>query len=263
MNLADSISPELPYLRRYARALTGSQEAGDAYVVATMEAIVADPGGFPTDVGPRVGLYRIFLKIWGSFDINEKADRVEGGLATGANRTLQAITPRPRQALLLTSLERFSNADAAAAMEINADEIRALIQAAGAEVAVQVRTRVLIIEDEPLIAEDLRTLVKALGHDVVGMARTRTQAVEIATKEKPGLVLADIQLADGSSGIDAVNDLLGSFEFPVIFITAYPDRLLTGKRPEPTFLITKPFEDETVKAVISQALFFNNAAKSG
>jgi CheY-like chemotaxis protein len=76
------------------------------------------------------------------------------------------------------------------------------------------------------------------------------------------MVLADIQLADGSSGIDAVNEILMAFKLPVIFITAYPERLLTGERPEPTFLITKPFQPEIVKAVISQALFFDANALS-
>ena len=75
---------------------------------------------------------------------------------------------------------------------------------------------------------------------------------------RPGLILADIQLADGSSGLDAVNELLRTFEVPVIFITAYPERFLTGERPEPTYLITKPFLPETVQATIGQALFFHS-----
>jgi len=75
--------------------------------------------------------------------------------------------------------------------------------------------------------------------------------------KRPGLVLADVQLADGSSGIDAVSDILGEFDVPVIFITAFPERLLTGERPEPTYLISKPFQPENVKAAISQALFFH------
>jgi len=92
---------------------------------------------------------------------------------------------------------------------------------------------------------------------VIDVARTRTEAAEAVSRRQPGLVLADIQLADGSSGVDAVNDILSLFEVPVIFITAYPERFLTGQRPEPAFLITKPFRTETVKAVISQALFFD------
>ncbi len=91
------------------------------------------------------------------------------------------------------------------------------------------------------------------------MAATRTQALEIVSREKPGLVLADIQLADGSSGLDAVEDILQMGSVPVIFITAYPERLLTGDRPEPTYLVTKPFQEQTVRTAISQALFFGSS----
>jgi CheY-like chemotaxis protein len=108
---------------------------------------------------------------------------------------------------------------------------------------------------------DLEALVEGLGHNVTGVARTRTEAVKLASAKQPGLILADIQLADGSSGLDAVNDLLKSFEVPVIFITAYPERFLTGERPEPAFLIAKPFQPANVSAVISQALFFQQSAR--
>ena len=121
--------------------------------------------------------------------------------------------------------------------------------------------RVLIIEDEPMIAMDLESIVEGLGHRVTSVARTHGEAVKAVGQHKPGLVLADIQLADGSSGLDAVNEILGSFAVPVIFITAYPDRLLTGERPEPAFLITKPYQPDTVKAIVSQALFFDRRAQ--
>ena len=125
------------------------------------------------------------------------------------------------------------------------------------EIEQQTHARVLIIEDEPMIAMDIETIVRDLGHEVTGVAVTRDEAVALAMEDRPGLVLADIQLADDSSGIDAVKDILAEFEVPVIFITAFPERLLTGERPEPTFLITKPFQRSTVKAAISQALFFD------
>jgi CheY-like chemotaxis protein len=84
--------------------------------------------------------------------------------------------------------------------------------------------------------------------------------VKLGLEEKPDLILADIQLADNSSGIDAVADLLEELgDVPVIFITAYPERLLTGDRPEPTYLVTKPFQEQTVRAAISQALFFGSS----
>src|SRR6202023_2665971 len=142
-------------------------------------------------------------------------------------------------------------------------ETRRLADEAGRELAAEIATDVLIIEDETFIAMDLERLVKTLGRHVIGGARTHSDAVALARNKKPGLILADIQLADGSSGLDAVNELLGSFEVPVIFITAYPERFLTGQRPEPAFLISKPFQPAMVSAVVSQALFFQPNAPRG
>jgi CheY-like chemotaxis protein len=181
-----------------------------------------------------------------------------GGLS--GNRTLEALAPRSRQVFLLVSVEGFSTADTARILGISEDEVTQAIDETGRELAGLVATDVLIIEDEPIIAMDVEHIVRSLGHDVAGIARTHNEAVAIARRGGIGLVLADIQLADGSSGINAVNEILQNIELPVIFITAYPERLLTGERPEPTFLITKPFQPETVKAVISQALFFESAA---
>ena len=128
-------------------------------------------------------------------------------------------------------------------------------------VADSIAGRVLIIEDEPIIAMDLENLVGDLGHRITGIARTRDEAVKLGSADKPDLILADIRLADNSSGIDAVNDLLGQFgNLPVIFITAYPERLLTGERPEPAFLISKPYKEDQVKSAVSQAMFFSTTA---
>jgi CheY-like chemotaxis protein len=180
---------------------------------------------------------------------------------TPADRKLESITPLPRQAFLLSAVEGFSAPDIASILDIDDDEVMELIDQAGREIAAQVATDVLVIEDEPMIAMDLESIVEGLGHKVMAVARTHAEAVKAIAKEKPGLVLADIQLADGSSGLDAVNEMLGSFQVPVIFITAYPDRLLTGERPEPAFLITKPYQPDTVKAIVSQALFFERRAR--
>ena len=180
---------------------------------------------------------------------------------TAVDRQLEHITPLPRQAFLLCSVEGFAPDEAAIILNTSTSNMQALIDDAGREIAAQVATDVLIIEDEPLIAMDLESIVEGLGHRVAGVARTHREALSEVEKEKPGLVLADIQLADGSSGLDAVNDMLVSIQVPVIFITAYPDRLLTGERPEPAFLITKPYQPDTVKAIVSQALFFERRAQ--
>ena len=258
MSIAKQIAPHLPYLRRFARALSGSQRSGDAYVVSTLEALIAEPAAFPEGMGPQVGLYRVFMRMWSSVSINDNSDPEEAPSA--AQRNLDQLTPRSRQAFLLRTVEGFSAQDAAAILDIPVAQVAELVQAAGREIAAQVATNVLIIEDEPLIALDIEQLVTDLGHSVAGIARTHKEAVALAKATRPGLVLADIQLADGSSGLEAVHEILDGFEVPVIFITAYPERLLTGQRPEPTFLLTKPFQPDMVKASISQALFFDRKA---
>ncbi|RHW18027.1 response regulator [Sphingomonas gilva] len=258
MSLGQQLAPHLPFLRRYGRALTGSQTHGDAYVRATLEAIVAAPDEFPRDVDPRLALYRMFQGIWNSTNLDQGGDEGGGDDAESIARArLARMTPMSRQALLLTAMEGFTPEDTAYLIETDADEVDELVAEALREIENQTRARVLIIEDEPIIAMDIETIVRDLGHEVTGVAVTRDEAVALAMEDRPGLVLADIQLADDSSGIDAVKDILGEFRVPVIFITAFPERLLTGERPEPTFLITKPFQRSTVKAAIAQALFFD------
>ncbi|MFM9863803.1 MAG: response regulator [Micropepsaceae bacterium] len=260
MSLSAAIAPHLPYLRRYARALTGSQTGGDSYVRATLEAILAKPEAFESDLPARIALYRVFHAIWAT---TSSADRPtdDGLVATSPDERLQALSPSNREALLLSSLEGFSRAETARILNKTEAAVEAQIVKTQKEIELQLASRVLIIEDEPIIALDLESIVKDLGHEVVGIAATRDDAVRKALTHKPGLVLADVRLADGSSGIDAVADILRSFDVPVIFITAYPERLLTGERPEPTYLITKPFLTETVMAAVGQALFFHPAKR--
>jgi CheY-like chemotaxis protein len=257
MSNADAVARHIPFLRRYARAVTGSQTSGDAYVAAVLEALVRDPGLLKSP-HLRSTLYRLFSTIWNSVSVNEIADPATDLVA--AERNLSYITPKPRQAFLLISVEGFTEHEAAHILDVALPVLRDLVEEAGRELAAQIATDVLIIEDEAMIALDLEGLVENLGHRVIGVARTRNQAVQMGQKERPGLVLADIQLADGSSGLDAVNDLLNSFEVPVIFITAYPERFLTGERPEPAFLVSKPYEPAMVAALVSQAVFFERNA---
>lgn len=258
MSLADQIAPLLPHLRRYARALTGSQKRGDAYVRSLLEAIVADESIVDREADVRTGLYRAFHGIWSTADLDVAQPEETGGVESVVSQRLSRMTPINRQALLLTAMEGFSNRETAQVLQVDESQVSSLIDAALKEIDSQIATTVLIIEDEPIISMDLEQIVRDLGHDVLATVVTRDEAANAIATKKPGLVLADIQLADGSSGIDAVKDIFARFSVPVIFVTAYPERLLTGERPEPTFLITKPFLQSTVKAAIGQALFFNS-----
>jgi len=259
LSASQAVAQHLPYLRRYARALAGSQQSGDAYVAAALEALIEDPTVVRDAVAPRVALYRLFTKIWNSVAVNGTPEPTRASLPV--EQRLANITPLPRQAFLLMALEGFAEAEAAQVLDVDVARLRSLVEESGRELAAEIATDVLIIEDEAFIAMDLEGLVESLGHRAVGVARTHKEAIALANSKRPGLILADIKLADGSSGLEAVNELLQTFEVPVIFITAYPERFLTGERPEPAFLIAKPFQPATVSAVVSQALFFDRNAR--
>ena len=257
MSLLSTVAPHLPYVRRYARALTGDQTTGDHYVRVALEALASGDRSLEAALSPRVALYQVFHAIWCVTGAQLEAPAEDTSSTATARVRLMRIAPRSRQAFLLTAVEGFAPSEAAEILGVDFAEVERLISEAQREIDTELATDVLIIEDEPVIAADIEALVKELGHRVTGLAATRSEARASVQQEAPGLVLADIQLADGSSGIDAVKDILANLDIPVIFITAFPERLLTGERPEPTFLITKPFQPETVKAAIGQALFFH------
>ena len=261
MSMSQTLAPHLPYLRRYARALTGSQASGDTHVRAALTALLAGDQSLMEGVPPRVGLYRLFHAIWQS-----GAEHFDEAINTGtATRSpegrLKSLSAAKRAALLLTAVEAFSLEEAAFIVDESPEDVEKAILEAQKTIDSQLASKVLIIEDEPIIALDLENLVTELGHRVVAIAATKDDAVAKAKSERPGLVLADINLGEGGSGIDAVSEILASFDIPVIFITAYPEKLLTGERPEPTYLIAKPFLPETVQATVGQALFFHPVAK--
>jgi DNA-directed RNA polymerase specialized sigma24 family protein len=261
-DLAHMLSPLLPFLRRYARSLTGSQQNGDAIVAHVLEQLVADPTQFPRDIDPRIALYRAFTRLWNSAD--GTCDSSDGNIVpfkTLVDRRIEMLTPVSRQAFLLVAVEGFTPAEAATILGKSEAALARDLETASTEIAKQVATSVLIIEDETLIALDLEDIARSLGHDIIAIAGTKTQALGAFSQHRPGLILADVQLADGSSGIEAVREILGGMEVPVIFVTAYPEAVLTGLKSEPTFVIPKPFEPNTLRIIISQALFFDLRAR--
>jgi CheY-like chemotaxis protein len=254
MRMTQALAPHLPYLRRYARALTGSQQSGDAYVRAALTAVVDKEETLDDSIPPRLALFKLFHAIWASAG---RDDLPPGEVATSPDERLRALNKMPRAALLLTAVEGFRIDEAALILDQQSEDVELSILEAQRAIEAHLASPVLIIEDEPIIALDLENLVTELGHTVVATAASRDEAVRQALAHRPGLILADINLGEGGSGIDAVSDILQSFDVPVIFITAYPEKLLTGERPEPTYLIAKPFLPETVQATVGQALFFH------
>ncbi|WP_375261709.1 response regulator [Palleronia sp.] len=260
VDLSEVIGEELPYLRRYARALTGSQRTGDNYAAATLEAILQESSIFERSLAPKTALFRAFHMIWSTAgaptaDTEDPTSRLE----SRALDHMAGLTNNTREALLLSTIEGFDFEEIGRIMDVDAAEASSLVDIAITEMEKSMTGKVMIIEDEAIIAMDIHSIVSEMGHKITGIARTRDAAVELGARDKPDLILADIQLADNSSGIDAVNDILGQFgDIPTIFITAFPERLLTGDKPEPAFLIAKPYSEEQVRSAVSQAMFFSS-----
>lgn len=255
---ADIIGKELPYLRRYGRALSGNQTQGDSFAEATLETILQSTDILDRDPSLKVALFSVFQEIWTSSKASVFVD--EKGLAAEAQKHLAKLKSGARDALLLSSLEEFDLDDVAKIMQTDLSRVRRLLDEAYNDMADSMAGRILIIEDDAVIADDIETIVSSMGHEVTGNADTNAAAVAMAMEDEPDLIVADVVLADDTSGAEAARDILSAYnEKPVIFITGYPEQLLTGKRPEPAFLIPKPYIHDQVRTAVSQALFFSSS----
>ncbi len=261
-DLAEKIRAALPFLRRYARALTGNQKHGDTLAAHALEALIAVSDTLETNENPKIEFFKAFHSVWQSWT-PDHSETPDPAFAKAFER-ISKLQKGSREALLLHSLEGLSIKRVAYVMQKSEAEVDALLKTARRDIKAATSGAILLIEDEMIIALDLENIVSDMGHRVCGTARTHKEALELAEKTKPDLILSDIQLADESSGVDAVNDILQhGLDMPVIFITAYPERLLTGKRPEPSFLITKPYSEDQVRSAVSQAMFFSSTDKLG
>ena len=242
----------LPALRRHARAVTGDQSTGDRCVAKLIEHVDRN-GVVDAGVCSKLSLHReLAVFINGS--------QVSPRTSSGADRPNSNLPIRHRQALLLTGLEGLNEVDAAWVLGITVDEFGAELKAARVHLGSLIVVDVLIIEDEFFISRDLARIVTSMGHRVLARAKTHAEAIATVAIKRPDLILADVSLADSSSGIEAVDEINMSASIPAIFITAYPEKLLTGSGPEPTFLIAKPYRVEEVKVIIMQSLLFTEFA---
>lgn len=255
-DVRDGIVSNLPFLRRYARMLTGSQQRGDEYVRVCLEAIVAEPDSFEVTTDIHLELFARFHAIWTVVDaaVPEDAGRPGQDLEGRIRQTLGDLPSTERQALLLVSVEGFTTEQAGHILGLGEAEVRELIRKARLDISRQTTARILIIEDDPIIALDNSEIVRQMGHEVVGTAARQREALDLAAERKPDLILADIQLADGDDGMETVREILTTATLPVIFVTGFPERLLTGGSLEPAFVVTKPFDSDTLKTAIAHAL---------
>jgi len=253
---SDQILRNVKYLRRYARALHGSQQVGDTYVRQCLEALLVQRDTLLAAQEIKLQLFKLFHDVWRNITFSPEdgsgSPHLDGDFSIKAR--LEAIPTAERQVLLLTALENFSIGEVGYILDIQPPEVEMLLDKAWRSISEQISTNVLIIEDDPLIADDLSTALGEMGHTTIGIAADQGKAIALARQKSPGLILADIDLGGGGSGLAAVQQILQSIDVPIIFVTAHPEQLLTGQRPEPAYLVTKPYRISALRVTVSQAL---------
>jgi DNA-directed RNA polymerase specialized sigma24 family protein/CheY-like chemotaxis protein len=253
----ENVLRHIPYLRRHARLLSGSKDVGDEYVRIALELIMAEPERMEGS-DQRILLFRAFHAVWSALhdsDRGRSADAVT--VAERLDHGLAALAPIERRVLLLAVVEEMSLEQVALVLDLDVDAVRHHLATARASLRQEVELPVLIIEDEPMIAIELGQIVQDMGLAVAGTAARQDEAVsaaEEAVEERLGLVLADIQLQEGGNGIAAAQQILERYNVPIVFVTGFPERLLTGSGLEPAFVVAKPFDPESLKVTIAHAL---------
>jgi CheY-like chemotaxis protein len=252
----------LPYLRRYARALTGDGGVGDGLVGHAIAHLLKEPDPSVTpeqadretdrEAGraDRGALYALLNRL---FDAS-------GGhpVATGRHPMEAALARLPeveRRIYLLTALEGLP-ADRAGAV-LGLEETAARDHLARAQEAMRdgLVATVMIVEDDAVIAFDLAETVRGMGHTVCGTAATMGAALATAESFRPTLALMDLRLAHGDSGISTAQALRHRSDLPIIFVTAFADELHRRGLEHLGPVIRKPFTREEIESAITRAVF--------
>jgi DNA-directed RNA polymerase specialized sigma24 family protein/CheY-like chemotaxis protein len=252
----EAIIQYVPYLRRHARLLTGSQAIGDEFVRLCLELVVAEPEWLAGD-DLRVQLFRAFHAAWTKVHetIGDETAMGEVELVERVRQGLAGLPGPERRTIALIVVEEFTYEQTAYILGMSVDQVRQLVAKARSELLSKVSVSVLIIEDEQIVASDIARIVEDMGHRVAGMASHQEQSIALAEQLKPGLVPADIRLEDEGDGIAAAQQILESYAVPIVFVTGYPERLLTGSGGlEPAFVVAKPFDSEALKVTVAHAL---------
>jgi len=237
MAVNTTIALELPSLRRFARSMTGSQRAGDVYVSCMLDRLLLDPGLVSRGHPVKISLFRQLASIL--------ASACESTQPTGY-RAFELRAHRARQAWLLFAVEQMTVEEIAIVLDLGVSDIRGLLTGVAREVKQQSRAHVVIMEDDGALGLELAAMVERLGHEVAGIAQSSQKALTIIASLQPDLVIAEAHLLQSASK-------RGDLATTTICMSARPEELLTGLRPEPAFVLTKPFDVLPVEAMISQA----------
>lgn len=219
-------------LRQHAQALTGNRKLGDDLVDLASADLFANMASPPAQPDLAVQLFRLFH------------DRLRA----------DGMTDLDRAAHLLHEIEKFALPEIVTILHITHQAAEQAFKSARTRFQRTEPAKVLLVEDEAILSMEMTILISDLGHRVTGVAMTQEQAIEMTRKDPADLIVLDINLADGSSGLDAYRKIVDvTDEVPVIVSTGFPDRLLAEEADCPIFLLVKPSTDAQFQAAISLA----------
>lgn len=249
------VGRHLPALRRFARALCGSRDGGDALLRRALTALLdASP---PLASGPALAarLYGALVAAWGAGGGCASEHAGEPG---AVDRRLQALEPMVRAAFLLVVLEGLDERTVAAVTGLSEWEVHALVERAETALERLPATRVLILEADAARAAELVRIVTAMGHPVVGLATRADSALAQARLLGPGLLIAGAAFGDADDG--AVAAILRERSVPLVTVSGGPHGRPPG-RPGP--VVEAPVDEERLRAAVAEALFLGDRREGG
>jgi CheY-like chemotaxis protein/DNA-directed RNA polymerase specialized sigma24 family protein len=247
---SDEIIHHLPDLRRYAAALVGAPRRADLLVERSLERLLAEQERV-SQGHVRLALFAV-LNLVHEEMLDAEVDRVDplDGLHSGLLR----LPVEERKVLLLATVAKFTHLETAALLRVSITEIGRRLLAARERLRRALSFKVLVIEDEPIIAMSIAHILARMGHEVCGVAHSRRQALARDQESRPTLILADVRLRDGDNGIATVREITQRRPVPVIFVTGHAYDLVAAKQLQPALVVGKPFSPQTLEAAVRRVV---------
>ncbi|MGO9174072.1 MAG: response regulator [Rhodomicrobium sp.] len=235
---------ELRNLRRYAFCLLGNRFLSDMAVEAALNTLVSDVLAVSGRAISRLDLYR---KVNEAARTSLQKGKVTATVGSGLHSRLLRLNEEQRQVTALHAVIGLPYGDIASIMDVSENHVRTTY--AHSLVALRHQpVSVLIIEDEALIARELQEIVTNLGLVVAGMAKNRAEALQIAGRSRPQLILADYKLK-GDTGVDVVKAIRENIDASVIYVTAHPEAAAAAGEKRDV-VIAKPFNVHAVERAV-------------
>lgn len=236
-------------LRSFCRLLLSERLFGDEFVEAAFGGVSRLTENSSRE---RIEAFRHLLDTWRGL---AGRDRQPQPFSDAALMASAGNPPSDIQAaLLMSDVLGLRHAEIEAILAPQPKSVMELVVAGRSQLAGSAAGRVVILEDELIIALDLKSIVEGLGASVAGMAPTAAEGLRLVDGHRPDAILVDYLLRGGETGIDLVNQAREVHDCTTIFVTAFPEKVLQGTEDEPDVVLRKPYTSEGIRAAVAQAL---------